>query len=190
MLSRIDKLRALADHPTANAGERANALAEIARLKSKGVKEAPPPLSWLDVGLSRDFEEFERNFREMNRRTEERLAEVLGPVEYAVHRATMAAHAAKRAWADEEIRRYPRGERLRADVARWMASLRIGDKVRTLHDVGAYDGPPLPSQVLIVERRTPSGIVVCTDGSKWNVQGYQRGEMGSNGLRTFIVAVT
>jgi hypothetical protein len=77
----------------------------------------------------------------------------------------------------------------RAEVAAWMASLKPGDKVRTLHSIGAYDGPPLASEILTVERHTPSGIVVMTDGSKWNVRGYKRGETGSDGLRTFIRSV-
>lgn len=185
--TRADKLRELAEHPGSDPNEAAVAKA----LAEKQSKPKPPSvMSWASVAFAPNLSEFERRYEAMEREQEASFAEVMGPVHYAAYCCKRDERAARRRWHDEERARYPHDrERLRADAAAWMASLRPWDQVRTLHYLGLYDGPPLPSELLTVARRTPSGIVVMTDGTKWNPDGYRRGESGRAGYRTFIVAV-
>lgn len=188
---RAAKLRAMAEHPRSNPNEAALARAELERLERlhPGSTAKREPVSWVAVGRAADFTEFERLWAEMQRQEEERLARVMWPVAYAKYKARMDAWRARRAWHDEERRLYHRRERRGAEVKRWIANLRPGDQVRTLHDLGTYEGPPLPSEVLTIERRTPSGIVVTTDGRKWNANSYERGRK-IPGLLRYIAPVT
>lgn len=189
---RIAKLRRMAEHPASNPHEAAIARTEMERLQRAHPQASPAaangPLTWADVARAGNTAQFEELLRRMEQQDEERFAAAIGPERYAEYRRQMEERRARRAWFDEECRLYPRTDRLRSEAARWTATLRAGDRVRTLHDIGAYEGPPLPSEILIVERRTPSGVVVMTDGSKWNNYGYKRGETGREGFRTFIVA--
>jgi len=186
--ARIEKLRAMADPArNDNKHEREVARTELERLqRAHPQATARPPLSWIDVGRAPDMETFASRFAEMRRRDEERMAQAIGPDAFAKYQRHMDEWRAKRAWHDEERRKWHHHWRLDADAKRWMASLKVGAEVRTLHDIGAYNGPALASEILTVARRTPSGIVVMTDGSKWNANGYKRGETGRDGLRTFL----
>ena len=189
--TRMAKLRAMAEHPRSNPNEAAVARAELERLEKlhPAVAAAPPDLSWLDVGRAPDFESFAEMFAEMRRRDEERLARVMGPEAFARYQQRMAEWRAKRAWHDAERAAYHRRSPQRREIAHWWSALRPGDQVRTLHDLGCYEGPPLPSEVLTVTRRTGS-YVWTDDGSGWRQTSYKRGEDGRNGVLTYIAPVT
>mgnify|MGYP001563210680 CR=1 FL=1 len=180
---RLAKLRRLADDTRGNPHER-----ELARREAERVeREMPEALRASARAVGFDFEAW---MRARDRDGEQRLAEELGPERYAEYRRECDRLRARYQWADEQRRAFGYAERPSAEVRAWMATLGLGDRVRTLHSATlCYEGPPLPSEILTVSRRTPSGIVVMTDGSKWRPDGYKRGETGREGYRTFIVPV-
>lgn len=58
------------------------------------------------------------------------------------------------------------------------------------HDHGLFpdrcpDCPPEPRRVTL-ERRTPTGILVMTDGTRFGAKGYRCGENGRRGWRTIL----
>jgi len=186
----------MAEHPRSNPHEAEIAREELERL----LREEPQPRRmwtgdgdprmalWTAICTARSEVERDGFMAELERWEEQRMADILGPEKYAEYRRKRDERAERRRWHDEERRAYPHHrDRLTADAVAWMATLRPGDRARSLHSLGYYDGSPLPSEILTVERRTPSGIVIMTDGSKWRPDGYKRGETGREGYRTFIV---
>jgi hypothetical protein len=159
---RAAKLRRMAEHPTSNPHEAALAREELARM---GAPLADPMgASTVDEFIRRAtairLRERDEYRAEMDRA---RVALGLRPILWEIEQAPMVVAIARR--------------------------LKAGDRARTWHDFSPliYDGPVLRSEVLTVERVTPSGVMAMSDGSRFNARGYKVGETGRDGHRTFIV---
>lgn len=163
MRDRIAKLRAMAEHPTSNPHEAAIAREEMERLIAAHPESQR--LTWTDVGHSSNVEEFMARYAAMERQENERV---------------------KSGWdiEDPEAPSATSGE-----IITFARNLKIGEKARTRHSTNwlIYDGPALRSEILTLTRRTKGGILVMSDGSRFNIDGYKRGETGSDGHRTYLV---
>jgi hypothetical protein len=178
--TRLEKLRDMADHPTANQHEAASARAEIERLKAAGYVEEPSTLSWLDVGRSPDIDTFARRYAEMLRRqpVAPSLCYVCGitlrtPTNYtrcARHVGTLTPG--------------------RSGYNAWAFHLKIGDRV-SIFDDKPSTGPRLFGAWTIVRQ---TGTQHVLDGGErfrrsYPYPGLRVGEDGRRGWRTCLIAV-
>jgi hypothetical protein len=168
---RIAKLQRMAEHPRSNPHE-----AQLAREEMERLKKAHPESgdnSWLHVGSSKDFDEFEKRYADMINR--ERAGSMDDLVGQAFRHVANRVHAANR-------------------TKLFAASLKVGDQAQTAFDISGlvYNGPPLESKTMTVARLTATQIIF-DDGSRFRrtgqFPGYKVGEDGRAGYRTYVIPV-